>query len=66
MATSITAPKPATVADPASADRNADIVLVAAVVAMGLLTGLFHAFDVAVMPGLTAADDRTVVDAMHR
>ena len=27
------------------ADRNADIVLVAAVIAMGLLTGLFYAFD---------------------
>ncbi|MCP9487822.1 MAG: hypothetical protein MSC30_18440 [Gaiellaceae bacterium MAG52_C11] len=48
------------------ADRNADIVLVAAVIAMGLLAGLFYAFDVAVMPGLTAADDRTLVDAMQQ
>ena len=48
------------------ADRNADLVLLAAVVAMGLLTGLFYAFDVAVMPGLTAADDRTLVDGMQQ
>ena len=47
-------------------DRNADIVLGAAVVAMGLLAGLFYAFDIAVMPGLTAADDRTLVDAMQQ
>jgi uncharacterized membrane protein len=48
------------------AERTADIVLVAAVIAMGLLTGLFYAFDVAVMPGLTAADDRTLVEAMQQ
>ena len=48
------------------ADRNADIVLSAAVIAMGLLAGLFYAFDVAVMPALTAADDRTLVDAMQQ
>ena len=46
--------------------RTADFVLVAAVIAMGLLTGLFYAFDVAVMPGLTAADDRTLVDALQQ
>ena len=45
---------------------GADIVLVAAVIAMGLLAGLFYAFDVAVMPGLTAAEDRTLVDAMQQ
>jgi uncharacterized membrane protein len=45
---------------------HADIVLVAAVIAMGLLAGLFYAFDVAVMPALTAADDRTLVDAMQQ
>ena len=43
-----------------------DVVLGAAVIAMGLLAGLFFAFDVAVMPGLTAADDRTLVDAMQQ
>ena len=52
--------------EPTGADRNADMVLLAAVVAMGLLTGLFYAFDVAVMPGLTAADDRTLVDGMQQ
>jgi uncharacterized membrane protein len=48
------------------ADRNSGIVLAAAVVAMGLLAGLFYAFDVAVMPALAAADDRTLVDAMQQ
>jgi uncharacterized membrane protein len=56
----------ATVDDPTGADRNADIVLGAAVIAMGLLAGLFYAFDVAVMPALTAADDRTLVEAMQQ
>ena len=56
----------ASVDDPTRSDRNADIVLGAAVIAMGLLAGLFYAFDVAVMPGLTAADDRTLVDAMQQ
>ena len=55
-----------TVDDPTGADRIADLVLGAAVIAMGLLAGLFYAFDVAVMPGLTAADDRTLVDAMQQ
>jgi uncharacterized membrane protein len=49
-----------------AADRNADIVLGAAVIAMGLLAGLFYAFDVAAMPALTAADDGTLVDAMQQ
>ena len=52
--------------NPTGADRNADIVLGAAVIAMGLLAGLFYAFDIAVMPALTAADDRTLVDAMQQ
>ncbi|MFI0447013.1 DUF1772 domain-containing protein [Actinomadura sp. 6N118] len=47
-------------------DRNADIVLCAAVIAMGLSAGLLCAFTIAVMPGLTAADDRTLVDAMQQ
>jgi uncharacterized membrane protein len=47
-------------------NRNADLVLGAAVIAMGLLAGLYYAFDVAVMPALTAADDRTLVDAMQQ
>jgi len=40
-------------------------VLGAAVIAMGLLAGLFSAFDVAVMPALAAGDDRTMVDSMQ-
>jgi hypothetical protein len=56
----------AAVDDPLGADRTAGIVLGAAVVAMGLLAGLFYAFDVAVMPALTRADDRTLVDAMQQ
>ena len=47
-------------------DRNADIVLGAAVIAMGLLAGLFYFSSIAVMPALTAADDRTLVDAMQQ
>ncbi|MGH2746275.1 MAG: DUF1772 domain-containing protein [Thermoleophilaceae bacterium] len=71
MARSTTTAQPAlenraTGDDPTGADRNADIVLGAAVIAMGLLAGLFYAFDIAVMPGLTAADDRTLVDAMQQ
>jgi uncharacterized membrane protein len=47
-------------------DPNADIVLVAAVIAMGLVAGLFYFSSIAVMPALTAADDRTLVDAMQQ
>ena len=63
-----TAPRTPATADragPTGTGRGADLVLVAAVFAMGLLTGLFYAFDVAVMPALTAAEDRTLVDAMQ-
>lgn len=52
--------------DPTGADRNASTVLGAAMIAMGLLAGLFNAFDVGVMLALTAADDRTLVDAMQQ
>jgi uncharacterized membrane protein len=55
-----------TVDDPMGAHRNADIVLGAAVIAMGLLAGLFYFSSIAVMPALTAADDRTLVDAMQQ
>ena len=48
------------------ADRNADIVLAAAVIAMGLVAGLYFFSAIAVMPALTAADDRTLVDAMQQ
>jgi uncharacterized membrane protein len=52
--------------DPARADRNTDIVLGAAVVVMGLVAGLYFFSAIAVMPALTAADDRTLVDAMQQ
>ena len=55
-----------TVDDPTRADRNADIVLGAAVIAMGLVAGLYFFSAIAVMPALTAADDRTLVDAMQQ
>ncbi len=48
------------------AERNADIVLGAAVIAMGLLAGLVYDWAITVMPALTAADDRTLVDAMQQ
>ena len=59
-------PAPPTEAVPTGAGRSVDLVLGAAVLAMGLLAGLFYAFDVAVMPALSAADDRTLVDAMQQ
>jgi uncharacterized membrane protein len=36
------------------------------VIAMGLVAGLFYFSSIAVMPALTAADDRTLVDAMQQ
>ena len=73
MASNTTTRKPANgledrpvVDDPMGAERNAGIVLGAAVIAMGLFAGLFFTFSSAVMPGLTAAEDRTLVDAMQR
>jgi hypothetical protein len=56
----------ATVDDRTRADRNADIVLGAAVIAIGLLAGLIYDWAITVMPALTAADDRTLVDAMQQ
>jgi uncharacterized membrane protein len=50
----------------ARADRNAGIVLGAAVFATGLVAGLYYFSSIAVMPALTAADDRTLVDAMQQ
>jgi len=46
-------------------DRNRNIVLGAAVFAMGLVAGLYFFSAIAVMPALTSADDRTLVDAMQ-
>jgi uncharacterized membrane protein len=56
----------ATADDPTATDRSADIVLGAAVLAMGLVAGLYFFSAIAVMPALTAADDRTLVDAMQQ
>ncbi|MFI6846339.1 DUF1772 domain-containing protein [Kitasatospora sp. NPDC050467] len=58
----------ATPAAPSSADgraRAAGPLLATATVAMGLMAGLFFAFDVSVMPGLAKGDDRTYVTAMQ-
>jgi uncharacterized membrane protein len=55
-----------TVDDQTAADRSAGIVLGAAVLAMGLVAGLYFFSAIAVMPALTAADDRTLVDAMQQ
>jgi uncharacterized membrane protein len=55
-----------TVDDPTGADGSAGIVLGAAVFAMGLVAGLYFFSAIAVMPALTAADDRTLVDAMQQ
>jgi uncharacterized membrane protein len=67
MASNSTTRKPAgpTGDAPTGAGRNADIVLGASVIAMGLLAGLYFFSAIAVMPALTAADDRTLVDAMQ-
>lgn len=40
--------------------------LIAATITMGLMSGLFYGFSVAVMPGLGRSDDRTVIEAMQR
>ncbi|CAM5294555.1 DUF1772 domain-containing protein [Streptomyces viridifaciens] len=45
--------------------KAAGPVVVGATIAMGLMAGLFFAFDVSVMPGLAAGDDRTYVTAMR-
>jgi uncharacterized membrane protein len=52
--------------NPTGPDRNTGIVLGAAVFAMGLVAGLYFFSAIAVMPALTAADDRTLVDAMQQ
>jgi uncharacterized membrane protein len=54
------------VTDSTTTDRSADIVAAAAAIAMGLVAGLYFFSAIAVMPALTAADDRTLVDAMQQ
>ncbi|MFE2286573.1 DUF1772 domain-containing protein [Streptomyces sp. NPDC059443] len=52
---------------PAASDRSkvATALLLVSTVFIGLMAGLFFAFDVSVMPGLAASDDRTYVTAMQ-
>ncbi|MFY1678583.1 DUF1772 domain-containing protein [Streptomyces sp. WMMC905] len=40
--------------------------LIVAIVTMGMVSGLFYSFAVAVMPGLKSTDDRTVIEVMQR
>ncbi|MFD4395054.1 DUF1772 domain-containing protein [Kitasatospora sp. NPDC058478] len=56
---------PGASAAPAARSKAAGPVLAGATIAMGLMAGLFFAFDVSVMPGLAAGDDRTYVTAMQ-
>ncbi|MFB7268326.1 DUF1772 domain-containing protein, partial [Streptomyces nojiriensis] len=39
--------------------------LIAATITAGLISGLFYAFTVAVMPGLARSTDRTTVETMQ-
>ncbi|MCX4545863.1 DUF1772 domain-containing protein [Streptomyces sp. NBC_01565] len=48
-----------------AANRLATALLLVSTVLVGLMAGLFFAFDVSVMPGLAKADDRTYVTAMQ-
>ncbi|MFC9297994.1 anthrone oxygenase family protein [Streptomyces sp. NPDC057011] len=52
---------------PATAERGkvATVLLLVSTVLVGLMAGLFFAFDVSVMPGLAAGDERTYVTAMQ-
>lgn len=43
----------------------ATVLLLVSTVLVGLMAGLFFAFDVSVMPGLAAGDERTYVTAMQ-
>lgn len=45
--------------------RWASLALYAALVTIGLMAGLFYAWDVSVMPGFARLDDRTFVAAMQ-
>lgn len=42
------------------------LVFLAAILCLGLMAGLFFAFDISVMPGLARTDDRTFVSAMQK
>ncbi|MFD4136034.1 anthrone oxygenase family protein [Streptomyces goshikiensis] len=51
--------------NPGRSTRAATALLLVATVLVGLMAGLFFAFDVSVMPGLAKADGRTYVTAMQ-
>ncbi|MFE4517421.1 DUF1772 domain-containing protein [Kitasatospora sp. NPDC056783] len=59
------APGGAASAVPGTRSKAAGPLLAGATITMGLMAGLFFAFDVSVMPGLAAGDDRTYVTAMQ-
>ncbi|MFJ6759312.1 MULTISPECIES: anthrone oxygenase family protein [unclassified Streptomyces] len=50
---------------PAGRGKAATALLLVSTILMGLMAGLFFAFDVSVMPGLAAGDERTYVTAMQ-
>lgn len=50
---------------PAGRGKGATVLLLVSTALLGLMAGLFFAFDVSVMPGLAKADDRTYVTAMQ-
>ncbi|WP_327232773.1 anthrone oxygenase family protein [Streptomyces sp. NBC_01317] len=56
---------PPPVAAPVRRSKAAGPLLMIATITMGLMAGLFFAFDVSVMPGLAKGDDRTYVTAMQ-
>ncbi|MFE4972441.1 DUF1772 domain-containing protein [Kitasatospora sp. NPDC056651] len=66
-AQSFTGPVPGGVASavPGTRSKATGPLLVGATITMGLMAGLFFAFDVSVMPGLAAGDDHTYVTAMQ-
>ncbi|MGW7097792.1 anthrone oxygenase family protein [Streptomyces sp. NPDC054838] len=57
--------QPAPGAAPAERGKGATVLLLVSTVLLGLMAGLFFAFDVSVMPGLAKADERTYVTAMQ-
>ncbi|MFJ9210583.1 integral-membrane protein [Streptomyces sp. L-9-10] len=56
---------PAPAVAPVRRSRAVGPLLMIATIAMGLMAGLFFAYDISVMPGLARTDDRTYVDAMQ-
>ncbi|MFD3722207.1 DUF1772 domain-containing protein [Streptomyces sp. NPDC058674] len=50
---------------PAAGGKAATTLLLVSTVLVGLMAGLFFAFDVSVMPGLATGDERTYVSAMQ-